>query len=283
MMEKNLQITVIESQNRRFGLGWKEVWQYRDLVLIFIRRDIVSTYKQTILGPLWFIISPILTTLIFSFVFGEIAGIGTQGMPKSIFYLSGLSIWNYFSGCFTGTSSTFVNNAQIFGKVYFPRLAVPLSLVISNLVKFFIQMIVLIAVVAYHVYRGTFVWSPGPEVLLFPIVVITMALLGLGSGILVSSLTTKYRDIAILVSFGIGLLMYVTPVIYPMEALPGKARWIVALNPISPLVEIFRTSFLGVGSVDWNGLFYSMGCTVVLLVLGSIFFNKVERSFMDTV
>lgn len=282
-MEKNLQITVIESQNRRFGLGWKEVWQYRDLVLIFIRRDIVSTYKQTILGPLWFIISPILTTLIFSFVFGEIAGIGTQGMPKSIFYLSGLSIWNYFSGCFTGTSSTFVNNAQIFGKVYFPRLAVPLSLVISNLVKFFIQMIVLIAVVAYHVYRGTFVWSPGPEVLLFPIVVITMALLGLGSGILVSSLTTKYRDIAILVSFGIGLLMYVTPVIYPMEALPGKARWIVALNPISPLVEIFRTSFLGVGSVDWNGLFYSMGCTVVLLVLGSIFFNKVERSFMDTV
>jgi len=282
-MEEKLRITVIEPRSRWFELGWKDVWEYRDLVLIFVRRDLVSTYKQTILGPLWFVISPIITTLIFSFIFGQIAGMGTQGMPKSIFYLSGLTIWNYFSGCLTGTSNTFVGNAHIFGKVYFPRLAVPVSLVISNLVKFFIQMGVLLVVVIYHVGMGNFTWHVGPGLLMFPVVVVVMALLGLGAGILISSLTTKYRDMAILVTFGIGLLMYVTPVIYPMEELPPAARGIVALNPISPLVEMFRTSFLGVGDMDWNGFLYSLSCTLVLLLVGSALFNKVEKSFMDTV
>lgn len=274
--------TLIVPKNS-FRLGWKDVWEYRDLVMIFVRRDLVATYKQTVLGPLWFFISPILTTLTFTFVFSGIAKISTGGTPPPLFYLSGLALWNYFSSSFTGTANTFVANANIFGKVYFPRLALPLSLVISNLVRFGIQLAILLAAVLYYVLAGKFVWQPGWALLLLPVVVVLMALLGLGSGILVSSLTTKYRDLSILVTFGVGLLMYVTPVIYPLDALPPKARLIVQLNPISPLIETFRTALLGVGEIHYGPLTYSAGFALLILLLGSLVFNRIEKSFMDTV
>ncbi len=282
-MKQELPVTHIRPQKSWFELGWGDVWQYRDLVAIFVRRDIVATYKQTVLGPLWYFISPILTTFIFTFVFGSVAKIPTSNIPGPVFYLSGLTLWNYFQSCFTGASSTFTANAALFGKVYFPRLASPLALVISNLVKFGIQFSILIAFSFIYHAKGAFVWSPDLHILLLPVLVALMALLGLGAGILISSLTTKYRDLAILVSFGTGLLMYITPVIYPMEALPIQGAWIIGLNPISPLVESFRTCFLGVGELSWGGLAYSGGFTLVLLVMGSLLFNRTEKSFMDTV
>lgn len=278
-----MDIIIIEPKKSWFSLGWKDLWGYRDLIAIFIRRDIVATYKQTVLGPLWFFISPILTTLIFTFVFSNVARIGTSNIPPILFYLSGLTLWNYFSTCFTGTANTFVANSAVFGKVYFPRLVIPISLVISNLVKFGIQLLVLVTAIVYYSIKKDFEWQLGPSILALPIIVVLMALLSLGGGILISSLTTKYRDLSILVSFGIGLLMYVTPVIYPMESIPEKIRWIVSLNPISPLIDSFRAAALGQGQLDWAGLGYSAAATAVLLIIGSLLFNRVEKTFMDTV
>lgn len=278
-----MDIIIIEPKKSWFSLGWKDLWGYRDLIAIFIRRDIVATYKQTVLGPLWFFISPILTTLIFTFVFSNVARIGTSNIPPILFYLSGLTLWNYFSTCFTGTANTFVANSAVFGKVYFPRLVIPISLVISNLVKLGIQLLVLITAIIYYSIKKDFEWQLGPSILALPIIVVLMALLSLGGGILISSLTTKYRDLSILVSFGIGLLMYVTPVIYPMETIPEKIRWIVSLNPISPLIDSFRVAALGQGQLDWAGLGYSSAATAVLLIIGSLLFNRVEKTFMDTV
>jgi len=283
MNSKTEFITKILPTSKWWELGWKELWDYRDLIAIFTRRDLVATYKQTVLGPLWFVISPLLTTVIFNFVFGTMAGLGTPGMPGPVFYLSGLVLWNYFQACFTGTSNTFVSNAHLFGKVYFPRLAVPLALVFSNLLRFFIHFSILLAMAGVYVWNGSFIWNIGVEFLLVPILIILMAFLSLGLGILISSLTTKYRDMSILVSFGTGLLMYITPVIYPLESLGGKALILVKLNPITPLIESFRTVVLGVGNIPWDGLVYTSVFTLVVLLLGSVVFNRVQRSFMDTV
>lgn len=278
-----MDVIIIEPKKSWFSLGWKEIWGYRDLISIFIRRDIVATYKQTILGPLWFFISPILTTLIFTFVFSNVARIGTGNVPPVLFYLSGLTLWNYFSSCFTGTANTFVANSAVFGKVYFPRLVIPISLVMSNLVKFGIQFIVLLVAIVYYVLQEGFEWQVSYSLAMLPLIVLLMALLSLGGGILISSLTTKYRDLSILVTFGIGLLLYITPVIYPMESIPEKMRWVVELNPISPLIDSFRVAILGAGQLDWPGLLYSTCITAALLVGGSLLFNRVEKTFMDTV
>jgi lipopolysaccharide transport system permease protein len=276
-------VTRILPGSKWFDLGWKELWAYRDLIAIFIRRDLVATYKQTVLGPLWFVISPLLTTVIFNFVFGQMAGLKTSGMPGPLFYLSGLVLWNYFQSSFTGTSNTFVANAHLFGKVYFPRLAVPIALIFSNLMKFFIHFSIMLIMALVYLYNGSFQWSIGPQFVFVPLLILLMALLSMGLGILISSLTTKYRDMAILVSFGTGLLMYITPVIYPLDSLGGKALILVKLNPITPLIEAFRTSVLGVGQMPWEGLLYTSIFTLIVLLLGSVVFNRVQRSFMDTV
>ena len=274
---------VIEPHGKLFDLNLKEVWRYRDLLWLFVKRDFTAQYKQTILGPLWHFIQPVFTTLMFLFIFGRIANIPTDGIAAVPFYMSGITIWNYFSACLTSTSSTFVANAGIFGKVYFPRLVIPLSTVLSNLVKFAIQFLLLLAVMIYYgIKTGQFHF--GASWLLIPVLVLMMAGLGLGLGIIISSLTTKYRDFTVLIGFAVQLLMYATPVAYPLSYLKDKsfASW-VAWNPLSPIVEAFRYALFGTGTVDAAALAYSGIFIIVVLFLGMIIFSKVERSFMDTV
>ena len=274
---------IIEPKAALLDLNVGEIWQYRDLLWLFVKRDFTAQYKQTILGPLWHFIQPIFTTIVFLMVFGKIANIPTDGIEPVLFYMSGISIWNYFSACLTATSNTFVANAGIFGKVYFPRLVMPLSSVMSNMVKFAIQFILLLAVMGWfgmkqhHFYMGTS-W------LLIPLLVLMMAGLGLGLGIIISSLTTKYRDFSVLIGFAVQLLMYATPVAYPLSFLKTKsfAAWI-AWNPLTPIVEAFRYALFGTGTVDSWGLLYSGGFIVVTLLFGMVIFSKVERTFMDTV
>lgn len=273
---------VMRPKKSLFEVNLKELWQYRDLVALFVRRDFVAKYKQTILGPIWFVIQPLLTTLMFVVVFGNIAGIPTDGIPQVLFYMSGIVGWNYFATCLNDTSQTFLKNAAIFGKVYFPRLAMPLSIVISNLVSFFIQFVFLLCFLLYFYLRGADI-STSYEVLLIPFLVMLMAGLGLGFGIIISSLTTKYRDLTHLVSFGVSLWMYATPIIYPLSEIPERYRLLVLANPMTPLVETFKTALLGVGTVNYYHLLYSLAFTVVLLAVGILIFNKVERTFMDTV
>jgi lipopolysaccharide transport system permease protein len=273
---------ILRPKKSLFEVNLKEIWQYRDLVALFVRRDFVAKYKQTILGPIWFVIQPLLTTLMFVVVFGNIAGIPTAGIPKILFYMSGIVGWNYFSTCLNDTSQTFLKNASIFGKVYFPRLAMPLSIVMSNLVSFFIQFIFLLCFLLYFFLKGADI-NTGYEVLLIPILVMMIAGLGLGFGIIISSLTTKYRDLTHLVSFGVTLWMYATPIIYPLSEIPDRYRIFVLANPMTPLIETFKTALLGIGSVNYSHLLYSLVFTVVLLVAGILIFNKVERTFMDTV
>jgi lipopolysaccharide transport system permease protein len=273
---------ILRPKKSLFQVNLKELWQYRDLIALFVRRDFVAKYKQTILGPLWFIIQPLLTTFMFVVVFGNIAGIPTDGIPQVLFYMSGIVGWNYFSTCLNDTSQTFLKNASIFGKVYFPRLAMPLSIVISNLVSFVIQFIFLLCFLVYFYLRGADV-SVGPEVLLLPLLVLLIAGLGLGFGIIISSLTTKYRDLTHLVGFGVSLWMYATPIIYPLSEIPEQYRMFVLANPMTPLIETFKTALLGVGTVNYLYLLYSLAFTIVLLAIGVLIFNKVERTFMDTV
>ncbi len=273
---------VMRPKKSLFEVNLKELWQYKDLVALFVRRDFVAKYKQTILGPIWFVIQPLLTTLMFVVVFGNIAGIPTDGIPQVLFYMSGIVGWNYFATCLNDTSQTFLKNAAIFGKVYFPRLAMPLSIVISNLVSFFIQFVFLLCFLLYFYLRGADI-STNYEVLLIPFLVMLMAGLGLGFGIIISSLTTKYRDLTHLVSFGVSLWMYATPIIYPLSEIPERYRLLVLANPMTPLVETFKTALLGVGTVNYYYLLYSLAFTVVLLAVGILIFNKVERTFMDTV
>ncbi len=273
---------VLRPKKSLFEINLRELWQYKDLVALFVRRDFVAKYKQTILGPIWFIIQPLLTTLMFVVVFGNIAGIPTDGIPQVLFYMSGIVGWNYFATCLNDTSQTFLKNASIFGKVYFPRLAMPLSIVISNLVSFFIQFVFLLCFLLYFYLRGADI-STSYEVLLIPFLVMMMAGLGLGFGIIISSLTTKYRDLTHLVSFGVSLWMYATPIIYPLSEIPERYKLMVLANPMTPLVETFKTALLGVGSVNYYHLLYSLAFTVVLLAAGTLIFNKVERTFMDTV
>ncbi|WP_113661844.1 ABC transporter permease [Pedobacter nanyangensis] len=274
----------IEPRNSLFDLKLKDTWAYRDLLWLLVRRDFVSFYKQTILGPLWFFIQPIFTTIIFTFVFGQMAKISTDGLPQPLFYMAGITAWNYFADCLTKTSTVFKDNANIFGKVYFPRLIMPLSIVVSNLVRFGVQFLLFLMVMAYYYFIAKADFGITWAILLFPLVVVLMALLGLGLGMLISAMTTKYRDLAFLVTFGVQLLMYATTVIYPLSTIAKKPLgWIVAYNPMTPLIETFRYGFLGNGTFSWEALGYTTAVTLGILMLGIVIFNKVEKNFVDTV
>lgn len=273
---------VIEPRTRLLDLRLKELWRYRDLVLMFVRRDFVANYKQTILGPLWFLIQPLLTTIMFVFIFGRVAGLSTDGLPMMAFYLAGVTIWTYFSEALNKTASVFRDNAQIFGKVYFPRLTMPLSIVISNLVRFLIQFALFLSVWGYYI-ATTDTLHPNMYLLLTPVLLIVMGLLALGFGMIFSSLTTKYRDLVFLLSFGIQLLMYATPVIYPLSSISEKYKMIILANPMTSIVETFRYGFLGSGSFSWGQLSYSLIFSLTIVLIGTAVFNKVEKSFTDTV
>ncbi len=272
----------IEPNNEPFSIGFSKVWKYRDLLMLFVKRDIVTVYKQTILGPLWFFIQPILTTITFMFIFGNLAGLSTDGVPQLLFYLSGVTIWNYFNETLTQTSKTFTENAPIFGKVYFPRLVIPLSKVISNLLKFAIQFGLFLITLLIYYFLGKEV-SPNLYILLTPLLLILMGGLGLGFGLISSALTTKYRDLTFLISFGVQLLMYATPVIYPMSSISEKYQLFLWLNPLTSIVEGFKYAYLGSGILSWMWLGYSFLFTIILLFLGALTFNKIEKSFVDTV
>jgi lipopolysaccharide transport system permease protein len=273
---------IIRPKSRLFDLRIEELWRYRDLVMMFVRRDFVANYKQTILGPLWFLIQPLLTTLTYVIIFGRVAGLSTDGIPMLVFYLSGITIWNYFSETLTKTATVFKDNSQMFGKVYFPRLTMPFSIVISNLVRFGIQLGLFLAIWAWYFYKTDTI-HPNIYVLLVPFLVILMGLLALGLGMIISALTTKYKDLIFLLTFGIQLLMFATPVIYPISSVPEKFQWIILANPMSSIIETFRYGFLGSGTFSWMHLGYSAGMTVLLLFIGTVVFNRVEKSFTDTI
>lgn len=273
--------TVISAKRGLFDLALGDVWRYRDLWFLLVRRDFVAVYQQTILGPVWFFVQPLLTTLMFVLVFGQIARISTDGMPGLVFYLSGLTLWNYFAESLTKTSHTFRENAHLFGKVYFPRLIIPLSIVSSNLIKFAVQLSLFLSVWAYYWIKG--VVSPTVWACTLPVLLLVMALAGMGLGMLISSMTTKYRDLSFLIQFGVQLLMYATPVIYPLSSLPEKYRFWLLFNPVTPLIEIFRKGFLGVGQADTGLLLYSLLVSLLLFLVGLVAFNATERDFVDTV
>lgn len=286
MREKNEQFEwteVISPKKGLFDVKLKELWRYRDLILLFVRRDFVSTYKQTVLGPIWIFLQPLFTTAIFVIVFSQIAKLSTDGLPPVLFYLSGITLWSYFSDCFSKTSNVFVTNAGIFGKVYFPRLTSPVSIVISNLIKFGIQILLFFCIYAYYLLKGAISFEISWSILMLPFLIIIMALLGLGLGIIFSSLTTKYRDLSFLLQFGIQLLMYATPVIYPLSSVGGKLKTLLLINPLTPIIETFRVIIFNQGSIDFGGLVYCVLFTSITLFIGILTFNQVEKSFMDTV
>ena len=272
----------ISPQRGWFDIHLGDLWKYRDLVKLFVRRDFVAGYKQTILGPLWYVIQPIISTIVFTVIFGNIAHLSTDGMPAFLFYLSGNTVWGYFAGCFLGTANTFVSNAGIFGKVYFPRLSAPVSVVISNLISFGIRFGVFLLFWVYFLFFTSGL-HPNIWILSLPLLVLLMAGMGLGFGIIVSSLTTKYRDLQQLVGFGVQLMMYATPVIYPISTVTGIWRWFILANPMTPIIEVFRRAFFGVSSLDPIWLLYSAGFMLVVLFFGLLLFNHIEASFMDTV
>lgn len=282
---ENTRILVIEPKGSLFSLNLKEIWQYRDLLEMYIKRDIVTVYKQTVLGPFWFFIQPIFTTIVFMFVFGGLAGIPTDGIPQALFYLSGITLWNYFAESLNKTSDTFISNQAIFGKVYFPRLIAPLSVTITGLIKMLIQFSVFIIVYIYFVLTGSSV-SPNLHAFLLPILIFILAGLSLGFGIIISSMTTKYRDLKFLLTFAVQLLMYATPVIYPLSVMEGnykKYMWLIQANPLTAVLETFKFGFLGQGMFSWFALGYSFFFTIVVLLIGIVIFNRVERSFMDVI
>jgi lipopolysaccharide transport system permease protein len=273
---------VIRPRARWFDLHLADLWRYRDLVAMFVRRDFVSQFKQTILGPAWFVLQPLLTTLVFVVVFGNIANLSTDGLPKMLFYMSGNVVWTYFSNALAAISNTFVGNANLFGKVYFPRLTVPLSITLSHLMRFALQFLFFLLFYAYYAVHGADVHFTR-QAWLLPVVLLIMAGQVLGFGILFSAMTTKYRDLRFLLDFGIRLLMYAAPVVYPLSSLHGPWRWILLLNPMTPVLEVFRLGLLGQGVFSWGMLAYGAICAAVVLVLGIAIFNRVERTFMDTV
>lgn len=274
---------VIGPKKGLFDINLLELWRYRDLILLFVKRDLLAQYKQTILGPLWFFIQPLFTTFIFIFVFNRIAKIPTDNVNPILFYLSGITLWNYFADCFNKTSNTFVANAGVFGKVYFPRLASPVSIVISNLAKLGIQIVLFLVVMLYLMFSQGHSININLSILLLPYLIFIMAVLGLGAGIIFSSLTTKYRDLSFLLQFGIQLMMYATPIIYPLSFTQGKMRTLISLNPITSIIETFRYSFFGIGQFDLIPLLYTSIFSFAVLGVGIIIFNQVEQSFMDTV
>ena len=265
-----------------FDINISEIWRYRDLIILFVRRDLVAIYKQTILGPFWFLIQPLFTTIVYAIIFGTIARIPTDGLPQILFYMSGIVAWSFFSSCMTATSNTFISNAGIFGKVYFPRLTVPISVVITNLLTFAIQFGLFLVFLCYYYVAGASI-HPNIWILLIPLLLIQMAALGLGMGILISSLTTKYRDLTFALGFGVQLWMYATPVVYPLSLIPDTWRFFFALNPMTSIIETFRFAFLGSGAIKPWMLGISIGVTVIILIFGIILFSRVEKTFMDTV
>jgi len=275
----------IKPKTKGLHLNLKEVWAYRDLLYMYIHREFIATYKQTILGPLWFFIQPIFTTIIYMIVFGGIAQIPTDGLPHLLFFMAGTVCWNYFSDCLTRCSSTFTANAAVFSKVYFPRLIVPISSLITALLKMFIQLGMFFIFYLYFIYHGSDI-AINKFALLFPILIFILASISFGIGIIISSITIKYRDLSILFSFVIGLFMYITPVIYPLSAIPEKYadyKWIIQMNPLSSVFETFRYAFLGAGSFSWYALLYSLVFAVIISFIGIITFNKVERKFVDII
>jgi lipopolysaccharide transport system permease protein len=273
---------VVKPADNAFRLRLSEVWRYRDLFRLLVRRDFVSVYKQTILGPLWFFLQPLFTILIYSYIFGSLAGIATDGIPRPLFYLAGITCWHYFSDCLGKTSNVFMENAHVFGKVYFPRIIMPLSILCSNLIKFGIYLFIMLVMTAWYVHKGQ---VPGVNAyaLLLPVLLLLIAMLGLGVGMIVSSFTTKYRDIAFLVGFGVQLLMWASTVVYPLSEAPPRFKPLVALNPMTPLLETFRYGFLGAGTFSWSALGTSAITVLVISCVGLIAFNKAERTFIDTI
>lgn len=283
MLNEEKWTEVISAKRHLLDINLKELWQYRDLILLFVKRDFISTYKQTILGPIWLFLQPLLTTLTFYIVFTQIAQISTNNIDPILFYLTGITLWNYFSDCLNKTSNTFIANANIFGKVYFPRLTTPISIVLSNLIKLGIQLVLLIAVAAYRVIFNGITIEANWTLLLLPLLILILAIMGLGLGIIFSSLTTKYRDLSFLLTFAVQLLMYATPVIYPLNFTSGKLHTLISYNPLTPIMENFRYALFNVGAFDLKGLIYAGIFSLITLAFGIILFNKVEKSFMDTV
>ncbi|HWB24573.1 MAG TPA: ABC transporter permease [Chitinophagaceae bacterium] len=291
IIDNNNWTEVITPRKKLLDIKLREVWHYRDLVLLFVKRDMAAQYKQTVLGPVWYVIQPIFTTIVFFFVFNKVAGIDTKPVPPPVFYMSSITIWNYFSTCFTATSGVFVANASIFGKVYFPRLVLPISVIISNMVKFGIQLCLLVIVILYFLFIDKnsypyFSYHFGPHLLLLPVIILAMAGLGLGGGIIISSVTTKYRDFTVLVTFGMQLMMYISPVPYPFKYVALKHpqyQTLLLSNPLSSLIEGFRYAILGEGTISVGWFIYSCAFTLFTLFIGILIFSKVERTFMDTV
>lgn len=272
----------IRPKRHLLDINLKEIWTYRDLVMLFVRRDFVSRYKQTILGPFWFILNPLISTLMYTLVFAGIAKIPTEGVPPQLFYISGIVAWSYFAACLNGTSSTFLTNAGIFGKVYFPRLVSPISVIISSMVQLGIQFLLLISIMIYYSLTGYEI-QINSHIFYLPLIIITLALMGLGFGIIFSALTTKYRDLSNLMGFGVQLWMYITPVIYPSSMVPEKFKIFLFINPVAPLVEAFKYGLIGAGEFNPGRLLYSVIFTLILLIIGVILFNRTEQNFMDTV
>jgi lipopolysaccharide transport system permease protein len=272
----------INANRSWFDLKLRDTWEYRDLLWLLVRRDFVSLYKQTILGPLWYIIQPLFTTVIYTLIFGKIAHISTSGLPGPLFYMAGITVWNFFTDCFYKSSGVFRDNAGIFGKVYFPRLVVPLSNIISNLIRFSIQFILFLGFIVYYVFQGMQVHL-NLYAFTFPFLILITATLGLGSGMIISALTTKYKDLSFLVSFGIQLLMYATTVIYPLSSAPAEYRWVIMANPVTGVIETFRYAFLGTGTFSWYLLGYSAVVALVLVIGGTAIFTRTERNFIDTI
>ncbi len=277
---------IIKGHTSLFDLKFKDLWHYRDLLFLFVKRDFISFYKQTVLGPLWFFIQPLFTTLVFTFVFGNLAKISTDGLPQQLFYLTGITAWNYFSDCLTKTSTVFRDNASIFGKVYFPRLIMPLSIVVSNLVRFVVQLLLMVAMMVYfYLYPSPGMsFAPSYGLFLFPFLVFLMALLGLGLGLIITAMTTKYKDLTFLVTFGVQLLMYGTTVIYPLSFAreKGYGTW-VEFNPMTGIIEAFRYAFLGKGEFTTWSICYSVIVTIIVLFFGILIFNRTEKNFVDTI
>ncbi|HRN91025.1 MAG TPA: ABC transporter permease [Ferruginibacter sp.] len=274
---------VISGKKSMFQLNLKDIWNYRDLLSLLVRRDFVSFYKQTVLGPLWFFIQPFFTTVIFVIIFGNLAGISTDGIPQPLFYMTGVVMWNYFSECLLKTSTVFKDNANVFGKVYFPRLIMPLSIVVSNLIRFGVQLLMLIIVLVWFIVFENYSFNATQYILLLPYLVLIMAVLGLGFGMIISAMTTKYRDLTFLVTFGVQLLMYATPIIYPLSAAPEKYKSLISLNPMSAVIEGVRLGLLGRGEFTWGALLYVSLFSLFILITGMLVFNRVEKSFVDTI
>lgn len=273
--------SVIESKHSLLDVNLKEIWQYRDLLILFVKRDFVTVYKQTILGPLWFFIQPLLTTITFTIIFGNIAQISTDGSPKLVFYMAGITLWNYFSSCLSNVSSTFNSNAGIFSKVYFPRLIMPITTVVSNLMKFGVQFLLFVGFVIYFSIKEQI--QPNFYVVFTPFVILLMALISMGLGLILSTMTTKYKDLSQLISFGVNLLMYASPVIYPSSSVPEKYVFIVKANPLASLFDYMRFAYLGVGQFNFSSFLYPSIFAVAILALGILLFNKTQKTFMDTV